>query len=165
MALADVDGDGDLDLYVTNYRATTAKDSPVKVRVRQVAGVWEVPVEHREQFQVERSASGGVALLGNGEPDILYLNDGHGHFEAQRWTEGMFQDESGRSLTEAPKDWGLSAMFHDLNGDGLPDLYVCNDYFTPDRIWINQGKGVFRALPIQPLGRRVGHRWRWMWRM
>ena len=33
------------------------------------------------------------------------------------------------------------------NGDGLPDLYVCNDYFTPDRVWINQGKGVFRAVP------------------
>ena len=39
-------------------------------------------------------------------------------------------------------------MFRDLNGDGLPDLYVCNDYFTPDRIWLNQGKGVFRAVAL-----------------
>ncbi len=30
-------------------------------------------------------------------------------------------------------------MFRDLNGDGAPGLYVCNDFFTPDRIWINQG--------------------------
>jgi len=37
-------------------------------------------------------------------------------------------------------------MFRDVNGDGLPDLYVCNDYSTPDRLWINQGKGIFRAL-------------------
>jgi hypothetical protein len=37
-------------------------------------------------------------------------------------------------------------MFRDLNGDGRPDLYVCNDFFTPDRVWINQGAGVFRAL-------------------
>src|SRR5438034_9907111 len=34
----------------------------------------------------------------------------------------------------------------DMNGDGFPDLYVCNDYWTPDRIWINDGKGHFRAI-------------------
>jgi hypothetical protein len=29
----------------------------------------------------------------------------------------------------------------------LPDLYVCNDFHTPDRFWINQGGGRFRLLP------------------
>jgi len=43
-------------------------------------------------------------------------------------------------------DWGLTAAFRDLNNDGLPDLYVCNDYWTPDRVWINRGKGVFQAI-------------------
>jgi hypothetical protein len=43
-------------------------------------------------------------------------------------------------------DWGLTAAFHDLNNDGFPDLYVCNDYWTPDRIWINDGKGHFKAI-------------------
>src|SRR5262249_8620021 len=38
-----------------------------------------------------------------------------------------------------------TASFRDLNGDGFPDLYVCNDYWTPDRIWINDGHGHFRA--------------------
>ncbi|MBX3732824.1 MAG: VCBS repeat-containing protein, partial [Verrucomicrobiae bacterium] len=151
LALADVDGDGDLDLYVTNYRADTAKDSPVRVRIRQGTSGWEVPPEHREQFRVERSASGGMALLEMGEADVLYLNDGRGRFTAVSWTDGLFLDEEGHPLVEIPKDWGLSAQFRDLNGDGLPDLYVCNDYFTPDRIWINQGGGVFRALPLRSL--------------
>ena len=50
-------------------------------------------------------------------------------------------------LREAPHDWGLTAAFRDLNGDGVPDLYVCNDFHSPDRIWLNDGHGHFRAIP------------------
>ncbi len=36
----------------------------------------------------------------------------------------------------------------DLNGDGAPDIYVCNDFnYSPDQIWINDGTGRFRSLP------------------
>src|SRR5205085_4917784 len=72
---------------------------------------------------------------------------GDGTFTALSFTDGRFLDEDGQVLRETPMDWGLSAQFHDLNGDGLPDLYVCNDLFTPDRFWINQGGGRFRAAP------------------
>jgi hypothetical protein len=47
---------------------------------------------------------------------------------------------------ETPYDWGLSAMFYDINGDRAPDLYVCNDFQSPDRIWINMGDGRFKAV-------------------
>ena len=40
----------------------------------------------------------------------------------------------------------MTAAFRDLNGDGAPDLYVCNDYWTPDRLWLNDGSGRFRAV-------------------
>ena len=146
MALADVDGDGDLDLYVANYRTTTVRDSPVSVKVKKVNGQWEVPAEHQERFFATSGDNNSVGLLELGEPDILYLNDGHGRFAPVSWTSGRFLDETGRPLTDPPRDWGLSAMFRDVNGDGLPDLYVCNDYYTPDRLWLNQGKSIFRAL-------------------
>src|SRR5439155_11850201 len=85
-------------------------------------------------------------VLEYGEPDIFYLNDGRGHFSAASWTNVAFLDENGKKLTKAPLDWGLTASFRDINGDGFPDLYVCNDYWTPDRIWLNDGLGNFRAL-------------------
>jgi hypothetical protein len=47
-----------------------------------------------------------------------------------------------------------------LNNDGAPDLYICNDYWTPDRVWINGGRGRFkeigalavRKIPISSMG-------------
>src|SRR4029077_12823723 len=78
--------------------------------------------------------------------DQLLLNDGTGHFSPVSWTNGAFLDEHGRSLSEQPRDWTLTATFRDFNGDGAPDIYVCSDYWTPDRMWLNDGHGHFRAI-------------------
>ena len=61
-------------------------------------------------------------------------------------TNGAFLDEDGKALIEPPRDWALTAQFRDINRDGAPDLYVCNDYWTPDRLWINGGRGRFREV-------------------
>ena len=141
MALADIDGDGDLDLYVANYAAMSALRSGGEVKVRRVNGP---PVIQGPYANRLRLVNGLLVELG--EPDVLYLNDGHAHFTPVSWTDGAFLDEDGRPLPSPPQDLGLSVMFRDMNGDRAPDLYVCNDYEGPDRIWINDGHGRFRAL-------------------
>ncbi|MBM3844756.1 MAG: hypothetical protein FJ405_00525 [Verrucomicrobia bacterium] len=147
MAFADIDGDGDLDLYVVNYRSTTVKDGGVtRFGLKREGNRIIVPPEHRERFRILKSGD-EISAVEIGEPDILYLNDGHGRFTMASWTEGRFLDELGNPLQEAPHDWGLCASFHDLNGDGSPDLYVCNDFFSPDRVWLNDGRGTFRSAP------------------
>ena len=87
-----------------------------------------------------------LRILEHGEVDLLYRNEGQGRFQPLSWTNGTFLDENNQPIPRPPHDWGLAAMFRDLNGDNAPDLYVCNDFESPDRIWLNDGHGRFRAV-------------------
>src|SRR5206468_850338 len=95
---------------------------------------------------------GGV--LENGEADILFRNVGNGRFAPVSWTNGTFLNENGEPV-RTPYDWGLSAMFRDLNDDRAPDLYVCNDFQSPDRIWINDGRGRLKIIADVEVGSTV----------
>jgi len=140
LALADIDGDGDLDLYVANYRTTTIRTTGFAVM--NVNGRRTILPDDRDRL--EYTPEGRV--LEHGEVDILYRNQGKGRFQPVSWTDGTFLDEEGQPIAKPPHDWGLAAMFRDLNDDHAPDLYVCNDFHSPDRIWINDGHGRFRAI-------------------
>ncbi len=157
-AIADVDGDGRLDVYVVNYRSDTLRDMPdVRFRFGVTNGVSTlVSVNGRSANAPELAGryafDDASGVLENGEPDVLYRNRGGGRFEAVPWNGPDFLDEAGRPQPP-PYDWGLSAQFRDLDRDGDPDLYVCNDFQSPDRIWINDGTGRFRALARSALPR------------
>lgn len=141
LALADVDGNGTLDLYITRYRAEDVRDDS-NVEARTVGGRTQLHPKYEGRLFM-----GPRGLTEYGEPDSLMLNDGTGRFRPVPWNSGAFLDESGATLVGEPRDWGLSASFRDMNGDGHPDLYVCNDYWTADRIWFGDGRGTFRAAP------------------
>lgn len=151
LAVADFDGDGDLDVYVVNYRPTTSRDEPRVVTIHRRSGRYEVDEVWRDRYAADANEEGGAVLNELGEPDVLYRNLGGGRFEAVSWEGGSFVDDRGVALTGSPRDWGLSAMFRDINGDGAPDLYVCNDFHSPDRVWLNDGSGRFRAAPATAL--------------
>jgi hypothetical protein len=153
LALADIYGDGYLDLYVVNYRLLALMDVvDSRFTFKMVDGHQTVATFNgrstTEPDLVDRFMIGPRGdFQENGEPDVMYRNVGGTNFSPVSFTGGDFLDENGLPLSKPPGDWGLSAMFHDLNHDGLPDLYVCNDFQTPDRCWINQGNGKFRLLP------------------
>ncbi|GAB4421010.1 MAG: VCBS repeat-containing protein [Bacteroidia bacterium] len=64
--------------------------------------------------------------------DRLYRNDG------DRFTDVT------RQAGILAEGYGLGVSVCDLNHDGLPDLFVSNDYLSNDLLWINQGDGTFR---------------------
>lgn len=150
-ALADVDGDGDLDLYVANNKVKPVRDiyppsaTVFDSVVVEENGEFRVKPEFRAHYRIIQQP-GRIMRFEYAEPDKFYLNDGRGHFEEIPFTSGWFLDEDGKPLTETPTDWGLTARFHDIDRDGDPDLYVCNDFESPDRLWINDGTGHFRAI-------------------
>ena len=141
VAIADVDGDGTPDVYVANYSTEDVRDRG-RVNIQMVGGKPRLAGSRPDRFLLVDGR-----LVEAGQPDQLYLNDGRGRLRPVPWTSGAFRDEDGKALGAAPNDWGLTATFRDLNGDGAPDLYVCNDYWTPDRCWLNDGKGGFQAMP------------------
>jgi hypothetical protein len=151
LALADIDSDGDLDLYCTHYiDVMHLIDPTTRFSVIKRSGKWTVLKVNdyptslpwlKDRF--EALPDGRVRELP--EYHGLYRNDGKGRFTSILFETGVFQDEQGKAIPPY-RDWGLAAMFRDMNGDGAPDLYVCNDNVSPDRIWINSGRGTFRAV-------------------
>ena len=151
MALADIDADGDLDLYcahyidemhmadpTTDYKLTNQNGQHI---VTHVNGRPTTNPRLRNRFIV--SKKGRLRELP--EADGVYLNNGEGQFQAVQYRKGTFNTTDGKPV-QPPRDWSLAVMLRDLNQDGSPDIYVCTDNATPDRIWINNGDGTFNAL-------------------
>ncbi|MFH5834338.1 FG-GAP-like repeat-containing protein [Halalkalibaculum sp. DA384] len=149
MAFADINGNGLLDMYITNYR------------LRSVRDLYR-PKEHAKEKTVEKDENGRLSVLPEfkkfyeiievdgremrqeaGAYDYLYINKGNGQYKKADLKEHFpVNDEQKAGLF---RDWGLSATFRDITGNGIPDLYVANDFWTPDRLWFNSGNGIFEA--------------------
>ncbi len=151
LALADIDGDGYLDLYCTHYiDVMHLADPTIRFGITMRDGRWTVAKVNGEPASLPKWKDRFEVLPGGRVRELpevhgLYRNDGHGHFTAIQYQSGVYMDAQGKPIPPY-RDWGLSAMFRDLNGDGAPDLYVCNDNASPSRVWINTGRGTFREL-------------------
>ncbi|WP_289060818.1 VCBS repeat-containing protein [uncultured Zobellia sp.] len=78
--------------------------------------------------------------------DRLYRNE-HGKFVDVSSEAKIFQGEIG---------YGLGIGVSDVNNDGYPDIYVGNDFFENDYLYINQKDGTFEEI-ISKNDRKLGH--------
>src|SRR5438270_9055531 len=168
VTLADVNGDGRLDIYVCHAGNGDGKLRANELYINQGLDARGVPAF------VEQAAAYGAADTGystqavffdydrdgdldlfviNNSPrpvagfdlkntrtvrdplggDRLYRNDG-GHFVDVSAAAGTYGSEIGL---------GLGVVVSDVNGDGWPDIYVANDFFERDYLYINKGDGTF----------------------
>ncbi|GGB14927.1 VCBS repeat-containing protein [Puia dinghuensis] len=116
----DYDGDGDLDCFIIN-------NSPM-VNTLDYVNQRQMP-----NF-APAAANSPAARRTTGGGDHLFRND-NGHF-----TEVTHEAGIHGSLISL----GLGVMVGDVNGDGWPDIYVSNDFFERDYLYINQRNGTFR---------------------
>jgi len=112
----DYDMDGDLDCFVI-------ENSPIPINTLNNANRRDLP-----------DAEWPIAPFLKGGGDHLYRND-NGHF-----TEVTRQAGIHGSLIS----FGLGVSVGDINGDGYPDVFVSNDSYERDYLYINQRDGTFR---------------------
>jgi len=78
--------------------------------------------------------------------DILFKNE-NGKFINTSKEAGIFQGTIG---------YGLGLAISDINNDGYPDIYIGNDFFENDYLYINQKDGTFKEI-ISEDDTKLGH--------
>ncbi|WP_350286343.1 VCBS repeat-containing protein [uncultured Croceitalea sp.] len=112
----DYDKDGDLDAYILN-------NSNIPVSSLGYAAQREVRAQDWE----------GVPHIFRGVGDMLLRNDG-GKFVDVSEEAGIYGSLIG---------FGLGVLVTDINNDLYPDIYVSNDFYERDYLYINQKDGTF----------------------
>jgi hypothetical protein len=127
--LADVDGDGHIDLILGNYFQDGAA-----ILDETASGAQGAPAQGAAEMQhaMSRAYNGGSKRL------LLWAGASVG---AQPGVQ--FNDASAVFDDEVAHGWTLAVAAADLDGDLLPELYFAND-FGPDRLLHN------RSQPGQP---------------
>jgi hypothetical protein len=169
VAIGDVDNDGDLDLFFSNFGRDRLywNDGSGHFREASDAGLdgehWSTSAtfcdvdrdghldlyvahylsyEHRAHCYDLSSAADycGPEAFG-GDADTLYRNDGDGTFTDVSVEAGIRPPRIGRSAK------GLGVICADLTADGWPDVFVANDGM-PNHLWVNQGGGRFEEQAL-----------------
>jgi hypothetical protein len=162
IAVGDIDNDGDVDVYVTNYGPDALyrnNGDGTFTDITTTAGIdnalWgcsavffdynldgflDIYVTNYVAYHpsaVCMDRAGRPDYCGPdgfaGTPDVLYRNKG----------DETFQDVSVASGIARGMSKGLGVVSADFNGDHYPDLYVANDG-EANHLWINQRDGTFQ---------------------
>lgn len=163
--MVDINGDGWLDIYVCHSGNAHGKEKGNELFINQHDGTFKEEAEKYGLvdnglstqaifFDYDNDGDLDCFVLNNSFRPIgsfdfnkdlrsvvdelggarLYRNDG-GHFTNVTRQAGIFSSDIG---------FGLGVSVADVNQDGYPDIYVSNDFFERDYLYINQKDGTFK---------------------
>lgn len=170
VSMADVNGDGWLDIYVCNSGDIKGDNKQNELFINQGTGQDGLPI-FREQAEAFGIADQGFSTHAaffdydkDNDLDLYLLNNSYqaiGSFNLKKnerpnrdpvGGDKLYKNENGSFVDVSEKagiygsviGFGLGVTVGDINKDGWLDIYVSNDFFERDYLYLNNGDGTFR---------------------
>ncbi len=172
VSMADVNGDGWLDIYICNSGDIAGDNKQNELFINNQDGTFS---ERAEEFGLaDRGFSTHAAFFDydkDGDLDVYLLNNSYqaiGSFNLmqnkrpQRDSVGgdkLFRND-GNIFTDVSEEagiygsvigFGLGVTVGDVNRDTWPDIFISNDFFERDYLYINNGDGTFNETLEQAM--------------
>lgn len=173
VAMVDINGDGWLDIYVCNAGMIPGDERANELYINQKNGTFK---EEAAAYGLDDKGASTQAVFfdydHDGDLDCFVLNnsqksiDNFGYRSNARLERdpvngdrlyrndgGRFTDVTAAAGIYSPEiAFGLGIVAGDVNNDGWEDLYICNDFFERDYLYINQHNGTFKEVVNDALG-------------
>lgn len=162
IAILDYDNDSDLDVYVTN--GPSAANSLYSNQLQETGEVTFIDVAEEAGVAATEQDSSGVSygdIDNDGDDDLLVLGVGEPNRLFENQGDGTFVDITEYSGIDGGDKYSSSASMGDVNGDGLLDIVVGNSFNWDNQIpifvepfalnehnqlFLNRGNNVFEDV-------------------
>lgn len=164
VSMVDINADGRTDIYVCNSGDVDSENRENEFFINNGDGTFTDRAEemgladkglstHAAFFDYDKDGDLDVYILNNSFKDVGSANlvfnqrnvrDPEGGDKLYRNDNGIFKDVSEEAgIYGSSIGFGLGVSVTDLNKDGWMDLYISNDFFERDYLYINNGDGTF----------------------
>ena len=171
VSMADVDGDGDLDVYVCSSGDIDGGNKRNELFINDGDGHFADLADsfglgdtgfstHASFFDYDHDGDLDCYILNNsfrpistlGLRNVRSRRDREGGDKLMRNDDGRFVDVSEKAgIFGSVIGFGLGVSVGDVTGDGWEDIYVSNDFYERDYLYVNNRDGTFK----EDLPRRI----------
>ena len=178
VALADVNGDGWLDIYLCYSGIGSEESRKNQLFINQGAVNNKWSGKFIEQAELYGVADAGYTTQASfldydqdGDLDLFVLNHNLKNYERKEAAfmkaavdalagDRLYRNDGNKfidvtaqaGIKSNPLGFGLGVVVADFNNDKLPDLYIANDYVEEDYLYQNNGNGTFQEIGKESMG-------------
>ena len=177
VSFADVNGDGALDIYVSQIGKISGTDGHNLLFINQGNDEKGIPKFKESAIEFGLTVKGATTQTAffdydlDGDLDAYIMthsnfNDGvlpraEKRLISSPYGDKLFRNDGGKftdvtkesGIYSSPLGFGLGISTADINKDGYPDIYIGNDFYEDDYLYINNGDGTF----TEDLESRIKH--------
>ena len=173
VTMADVNADGWLDIYICNAGLVNGNNTANELFINQHNGTF---TEEAARYGLDDKGQSTQAVFfdydHDGDLDCYVLNNSQRSFESFGYDSSLrhvrdplngdrLYRNDGMKFTDVSEQagiygseigFGLGVSVGDVNNDGWEDMYICNDFFEKDYLYINQQNGTFKEVINDAIG-------------